>query len=76
VLQFVGVADRPADPLHQLTGEMLGLKAGARDPLPVDDLAGALGRIGDHQYLRHLSSSSSRFVPSIASQPSSQVNLP
>jgi hypothetical protein len=55
-LELVRVAHRPADPLDQLTGEVRGLEIGGGDPLPVDDLAGVLRRVGHYEYLWHASS--------------------
>jgi hypothetical protein len=53
VLEGIGVAHRPAHPLDQLAGEMVGFEVGADDSLAVDDLAIALRGVGDDQYLGH-----------------------
>lgn len=54
VLELVGVEDGPADPLDQLTREVVRLEIAQADALAVYDRAsGVVVDVGQYEYLRH-----------------------
>ena len=70
MLERIGVEHRPADPLDQLTGEVIGLEVGGGNPLAIHDCARLLlWGIGNDEYLRH------GVPPSLGARAPSRRNL-
>jgi hypothetical protein len=53
---------------------VLGVEVDGVDPLPVDDLFGAVASVGDDHDLRHVLSPLSVSVPRMAAKASAEVN--